>query len=132
MMFWAYVLGTQSESTLSQITWVRSILKTQTSHQTSVDEFRRVQTCHQRNVDECRHQSLDQDRQMQMSEDEPKVFTLIPGKVTHGSIFLLLQLRNSRPHRYANFQFYSFISYYCSSQCFHSSHQQNPFAYVFT
>ena len=53
-----------------------------------------------------------------MSVDKSKTFTLIPEKVTHGPIVLLLQLCNSRPHGYANFQFYSFISYYCSSPVF--------------
>ena len=65
--------------------------------------------------------SLDECRQMYTSVDEPKIFTLIPEKETHGPIFLLLQFCNSRPHRYANFQFYSFICCYCSSQCSHSS-----------
>ena len=53
-----------------------------------------------------------------MSEDDSKTFTLIPEKVTHGPIVLLLQLCNSRPHRYANFKFYSLICYYCSSPLF--------------
>ena len=55
---------------------------------------------------------------MQMSEDDSKTFTLIPEKVTHGPIVLLLQLCNSRPLRYANFKFYSLICYYCSSPLF--------------
>ena len=32
--------------------------------------------------------------------------------MTHGPIFLLLQLCNSKLHRYANFQFINFICYY--------------------
>ena len=44
---------------------------------------------------------------MQMSVDKSKNFSLIPEKVTHGPILLLLQLCNSWPHQYANFQFCS-------------------------
>ena len=77
----------------------------------SLDECRRLQT----NVDEC--------RQMQTSADKSKKFSLIPEKVTHDAILLLLQFCNSRPHRYASFQFCSFICDYCSLQCSHSSHQ---------
>ena len=68
----------------------------------------------QTNVDK----SLDEYRQMQTSVDESKYFSLIPEKVTHGPILLLLQLCNSRPHRYANFKFCSFIWSYCSSNVF--------------
>ena len=42
---------------------------------------------------------------MQTSVDESKNFSLIPEKVAHGPILLLLQLCNSRPHQYVNFQF---------------------------
>ena len=38
-----------------------------------------------------------------------KIFFFDSKKVTHGPILLLLQLCNSRPHRYANFQFCSFM-----------------------
>ena len=34
--------------------------------------------------------------------------------MTHGAILLLLQLCNSSPHRYANFQFCSFMCDYSS------------------
>ena len=98
------------------------------SHQMSVDECRRMKTSHrqmQANADECR-------RVTRLVQTNQKHFTLIPEKPTHGPIFLLLQLCNSKPHRRANLQFYSFICYYCSSQFSHSSHQQNPFAYLFT
>ena len=37
-----------------------------------------------------------------MSVDESKISTLIPEVAAHGPIFLLLQLCNSRLHRYAN------------------------------
>ena len=36
-----------------------------------------------------------------MSVNESKIFTLIPEKVTRSPIFLLLQLCNSRAHRYS-------------------------------
>ena len=94
----------------------------------SLDECRRIPRQEQTSVDE----SLDECRQMQTSVDESKICSLIPEKVTHGPILLLLQLCNSWPHQYANFQFCSLICDYCSSQCSHSSHQQNPFAYCFT
>ena len=98
--------------------------------QTSVDEllneFRRVQKSHWTSVDK----SLDECRQMQTSVDDSKIFSLVP-EVTHGPILLLFQLCNSRPYQYANFQFCSFIYDYCSSQCSHSSHQQNSFALLF-
>ena len=84
--------------------------------QTSVGECRGVQTSHQTNIDQCRQvtrrvqtsvdQSLDECRQMQTSRDESKIFILIPEIVVHSPIFLLLQLCNSRPYRYANQQFY--------------------------
>ena len=99
--------------------------------QTNVDKCRRVQTSHQTNVDKCRRvtrqvqtsvsESLDECRKMQMSIDKSKIFTLIPEKVTHGPIFLLLQLCNSRPHLCQNLKFYTFICYYCSSQFARSS-----------
>ena len=113
----------------------RSILKTQTIHQMSVDEWRRMQTTHRRmqtNVDESQtnvDESLDECRQMQVSVGESKIFSLIPEKVTHDAILLLLQFCNSGPQRYANFQFCSFICDYSSSQFSHSRHEQNPFVY---
>ena len=121
----------------------RFILKTQTSHQTSVDGCRQMQTNHRRmqtsvdeSLDECRRiqtsvdESRDECRQIYTSVDESKKTSLIPEKVPHGPILLLLQLCNSRLHRFAKFQFCNFICDYCSSQCSHSSHQQNPFPIV--
>ena len=46
---------------------------------------------------------------MQMTVDESKNLSLIPEIVIHRPILLLLQLCINRPHRYANFQFCSFI-----------------------
>ena len=46
---------------------------------------------------------------MQMTVDESKNLFLIPEIVIHRPILLLLQLCINRPHRYANFQFCSFI-----------------------
>ena len=46
---------------------------------------------------------------MQMTVDESKNLSLIPEIVIHLPILLLLQLCINRPHRYANFQFCSFI-----------------------
>ena len=43
------------------------------------------------------------------SVDKSKNVYLIPEKVTHGPVLFLLQLCNSRPQRYENFQFCSFI-----------------------
>ena len=86
----------------------------QTSHQTSVEECRQVTRQVQKHVDECRRN---------------KIFTLISEKVACGSILLLFQLCNSRPHQYLNFRFYSFVCYYCLSQCSYSL--QNPFSYFF-
>ena len=59
---------------------------------------------------------------MQTSEDDAKKLSLILEKVIHGPILLLLELCNSRPHRYSNLQFYSFICDYCSLHCSQSSH----------
>ena len=87
----------------------------QTSHQTSVDKCRQVKTSHQTSVEKC--------RRLQMI----KIFFFTSRKSS--PILLLLRLCNSRPHRYENFQCYSFICDYSSSQCFHYSHQQNSFAY---
>ena len=67
-------------------------------------------------------ESLDECRQTETSVDESKKFSLIPEKMTHGPILFLLQICNSKPHRYADFQFCSFICDYCSSQCSYSSH----------
>ena len=73
----------------------------QTSADKSLDECRRVQTNHQKSVDD----SLDKCKQMQTSVDGSKKFSSIPLKMIHGPILLLLQLGNSRPHRYAIFNF---------------------------
>ena len=80
---------------------------------------RRVTRRAQTSVDECKRVT-DVSRRMQASVDESNFFSLIPEKVTHDLILLLLQLCNSRPYRYAHFQFYSFICDYCSSKCFYS------------
>ena len=100
------------------------------SHQTSGDECRQMQTSHRRmqtshrrmqtsleSLEERRQvtrrvqtnadESLDDCRQMQKSVDESKKFSLIPEKITQKSpMLLLLQLCNSKPHRYANSRFY--------------------------
>ena len=40
---------------------------------------------------------------MYTSADESEMFSMIPEEVTRGPILLLLQLSNSKPHRYASF-----------------------------
>ena len=105
----------------------RSVLKTQTSHQASVDKCRSHRRL-QKNVAECRRvtrrvqtngdESLDQCRQVETSHqtsiDECRrvqtnqFFSFISEKVISGPILLLLQLCNSRPHWYTNFQFGNF------------------------
>ena len=80
----------------------------------SLDRCRQIQTSHQTSVGK----SLNECRQTQTRVEESKFSSLIPEKVTHGPILLLLllQLCNGRPHRFGNFQFCSFMCDYCSTQ----------------
>ena len=84
--------------------------------QANVDECRRVQTRHQTNVDKCRQvtrrvktsvdESRDECRQIQTIVDESNIFTLIPEKVTHGPIFLLLQQQATSVCKFSMLQLY--------------------------
>ena len=80
----------------------------------SLDDWRRVWT----NADESQT-NLDECSPVQTSLD--KLDSLILENVTHGPN--LLQVCNSRPHRYGSFQFCSFICGCCFSQCAHSPYQ---------
>ena len=104
-----------------------------TSHreiQTSIDQCRQFNRRVLTSEDECRR-VIDKCRQTQTNVDESKTFSLIPEKNDTCLILLLLQVCNSRPQRYANFQFCNFICVYCSSQFFYSSDQQNLFHLMF-
>ena len=63
------------------------------------DECRRVTRRVQTNIDECRR---------------IEIFTLISESDTW-SHFSVVAIMQHKPHQYLDFQFYSFIYYYCSS-----------------
>ena len=104
----------------------RSILKTQTNHQTSVgesqtnvEECRRVQTSYQTSLDKCRRvtgrvqtsvdESLGEYRQMQMSVDESIFFTFIPEKSDtwfHFIVVAIILQQTSSVCKFSILQFY--------------------------